>query len=210
MVRVSGEVTVDESDPSAQKILEKALNTPLAAYKATHPCFIRSQLGGVFSELARALLSDILIELETLTLKQDCSEWHIVFSTFAVLLMTVELVQYQDARIGFHAALDGNLLHSPAFNFFERSQEVDKKGVDSLLHFFRVCFGRCNSRIQDEFSPVPPGQAGQFLAKIREIYNRMQPYLKKRSASEVGNGQDMSHLLDRLVSRMFLIRPTIS
>ena len=210
LVRISGEVTVDESDAAAQVILGRAFDTPLSAYESTHPCYIRSQLGSVFAELARDLLSDILMKLEVLALNRECSNWHVVFSTFAVLFMAIELVQYQDARIGFHAALDGNLMHSPAFNFSERSQELENSGVDVLLHLYKLCFGSCNSRIQDEPDFTPPGEAGQFLAKIRNIYTRTQPYLKKQSLTSVRNLLNMSDLFDRLVAKLIMTRPSIS
>lgn len=209
LVRISGEVTVDESDATAQQILGRVLDTPLAAYESTHPCYIRSQLGSVFAELARDLLSDTLTRLEVLALNRECSNWHIVFSTFAVLFMAIELVQYQDARIGFHAALDGYLLQSPAFLFSERSQELEQKGVDILLHLYKVCFGGCNSQIQ-ELGAIPPGEAGQFLAKVRKIYTRTQPYLWKQSLTSIRQVLHMSDLFDRQIGKLIMTRPSAS
>ena len=210
LVRISGEVTVDESDAVAQEILGRAFDTPLSEYEATHPCYIRSQLGSVFAELARDLLSDVLTRLEVLALNKECSNWHVVFSTFAVLFMAIELVQYQDARIGFHAALDGNLLHSPAFKFSERSQELENNGVNLLLRLYKLCFGGCNSRIHDESSATPPGEAGRFLAKIRDIYTRTQPYLRRQSLTSVRNVLHMSDLFDRQVAKLIMTRPSVS
>ena len=210
LVRVVGEVTVDESDQNVQYMLGQAIGDIDVGSQSIHPCYIRSQIGKVSSELAHDLLKDTLQRLEVLSLSQNCSNWHLVFSTTAVLLMVIELIQYQDARIGFHADLDGPLFTSPAFKFLARSQVLEDKGVAVLLHFYRICFGRCHARLADSSQPSLPKMTSNFLSKTRLIYNDMLWYLDGRSKTELANIRDMSDFFNRQVAKLFLLKPPIS
>ena len=207
LVRVAGDVSIVKSDSIVKDVLDEFRHFSEANFESTHPCFIRSQLGRILPELARELLCEILQKLEVLSLTQDCSIWHIVFSTFAVLLMAIETIQYQDARIGFHADLDGGAISSPAFGYSARSQVLEQEGVNVLLHFYRVCYGRCNSRLDDTSSPAPTGDSGDFLAKLRESFSKIRPYLDQRSKIELKGICDMSYFFDRLVAKLLLTKP---
>ncbi len=90
-------------------------------------------------QLAHQLLWDILDRIYPIALAQELSSWPLIFCVNALLIMGIEAIQYADARIGFHAALD---MSSGAANIPASSsrQPTDDKAFHRLLHFYQLCF----------------------------------------------------------------------
>jgi hypothetical protein len=69
-------------------------------------CFVRSQLGPVFSKLAHKLMGSVLKELEALSQIADHSRFPIIIGSFSVLAMTLESLQYHVSKLAYHAPHD--------------------------------------------------------------------------------------------------------
>ena len=101
LVHIGGDITLNVLDPAvAHMMAAVGLKTALAdgAPAALTPCFIRGQLGAVIPVLAQELMRDVLAHLERLAFSRQCSQWPVVVSSLAVLLMTVESIQYHAAK----------------------------------------------------------------------------------------------------------------
>ncbi|KAK3060490.1 hypothetical protein LTS18_008440, partial [Coniosporium uncinatum] len=135
------------------------------------PCFIRGQFGAVMPALAERLMKDCLCRLEAMSLSRQCRVWPVIFATFAVLLMTVETIQYHGAKEGYHAIYDD---HDGGYRAEYdcqtasapvpimrpgRSVSEDVMGgtgdeeVDALLSFYKTCYSGCHSKLQDSEEP---------------------------------------------------------
>lgn len=190
------------------------------------PCFIRGQLGPVFAHLAKKLMKDVLSRLELLSLSRDnCQHFPIILSTFAVLFMAVETIQYHAAKESYHASYD-----TEAERTCEKIHVLanEEEGVENLLNFYNACFGNCHANLHDRsaagFSHFAAaaartnGGAGEgerertvsYLKTIKKAVDRARHYLvRKKDRGCVGDGLgkgDMSVYFDRLLAKLFLIR----
>ncbi|KAF2435187.1 hypothetical protein EJ08DRAFT_392655 [Tothia fuscella] len=185
------------------------------------PCFIRGQLGPIFAELALEYLRDLLKELEFHCLSRKCQHFPMVISTFAVVFMAVESIQYHSAKDAYHAHYDDGgdaMVHS---HRVDGPLLVDKsEGVDALLRFYRACFSGCHAEALLSVSKgkgIAKGDKGGesegagddgtvFVAGLKKAVEKVQYYLKGRSKVSIpAKGGDMTLLFDRLLAKLFLL-----
>lgn len=206
LVHVGDIVQIPAGNPVVQSILDSVLTHARGEVRPT-PCFIRGQLGAVIPNLARNLMKDILTQLERLSLSRDCKNFEIILSTTALLLMTVESVQYHAAKEPYHASLT-RPMHPMDFSG-RTVPPLDDGAAEKLLHFYRICYSGCHERLQcdptydwdlsDNKSPPE-----RFLDNLRKALGEARPYLVKRSHVQLERDGDMSCFFDRLLARLFL------
>lgn len=190
------------------------------------PCFIRGQLGPIFAQLARKLMKDVLSRLEILSFSRDnCQHFPIILSTFAVLFMTVETIQYHAAKESYHASYDSEAARALDKTHVDANEQ---EGVENLLNFYNACFGNCHANLhnhnQTTYSKfaaaaartnVGGGEADRertvaYLQTIKDAVDRARHYLvRKKDGGILGEGLgkgDMSVYFDRLLAKLFLLR----
>jgi hypothetical protein len=173
------------------------------------PCFIRSQFGAIMPGLALSLMKDVLTSLEQLLLNKDCDEWPIALAVLTTVLMTVESIHYHAAKLPYHNRY--NATRSPST---EEDVEIDDHGVKSLLEFYRACFSGCHARLRPDWEgeSMQSHQTGTpedaFIQNLREAIKKAETsnYLAKK-AKEKRQDEDMGYFFDRLVARLFTMRP---
>jgi hypothetical protein len=74
-------------------------------YKVT-ACFVRSQLGPIFSNISHKLMLSVLNELKALSQVSDHAKIPVVISSFSVLGMTLESLQYHVSKLAYHSPHD--------------------------------------------------------------------------------------------------------
>lgn len=211
LVHIGGDTTLNTLDPAVAHMMAAAAAAGLettsedGAPAAPTPCFIRGQLGGVMPALAQKLMRDVLARLERLALSRQCSHWPVVISSLAVLLMTVESIQYHAAKVSYHASYDAQ----PAQQQLERAkcQALDEQGVDALLGFYRACYGGCHARLGedggDEVEGIGVrGPEGRFVEALRGTIRNAEPYLKERRSVNMEKLEDMNCFFDRLLAKL--------
>ncbi|KAF2842764.1 hypothetical protein M501DRAFT_993526 [Patellaria atrata CBS 101060] len=212
LVHIGDDIQVPHS-PAVQEILADVLPNNPAVHAGATPCFIRGQMGAVMPELARDLMRDILSNLERLSLSRNCSQWPIVLSAFALVLMTIESVQYHAARVPYHCLYDGNAPSASEYSNVKRQaavlEAVDEAGVDTLLNFYKLCYGECHARLTEdavemEFERPDPGH--RFVASLKRDMQACGAYFEERAKVKVGGLEDMDLFFDRLVARLLLLR----
>jgi len=192
------------------------------------PCFIRGQMGPYLAEIAKTLMRDVLKRIEDLSLTpENCQYFPVVLSTFAVLFMAMESIQYHAAKESYHALYD-----SDAVRAGERQQALanEEEGVKNLLKFYADCFGDYHAKLHDHSASTfqhfttttatksasgGDSERDRTIAYLRELkgaVDRARKYLiAKRDSTvaitreNVGKG-DMSAYFDRLLAKLFLVR----
>lgn len=170
------------------------------------PCFIRGQLGRILPKLARRYLNELLERLELICLSKECDQWPVVLATLAVLLMALESIQYQSARVALHAVLDDN--NSPKETWM-LEKSLCQQGIDALIIFYRNCFPSCHRRLltygEDERSRGGNLAQGMFIQSLRESIRNSRPYIEERKYPVYNpNIDDFTNYFDRLLAN-FLI-----
>ncbi|OCL11571.1 hypothetical protein AOQ84DRAFT_185372 [Glonium stellatum] len=210
LVHIGGDTTLSALDPTVAHMMAAAGlvttsedGTPVAPT----PCFIRGQLGAEMPALAQELMRDVLARLERLALSRQCAQWPVIVSSLAVLLMTVESIQYHAAKVGYHAS---SFDAQPAHQLIERAkcQALDEQGVDALLGFYRACYGGCHARLSedgaDEAESIGGGGPGvKFVDALRAAIKGAGPYLEERRSVSVEKLEDMNCFFDRLLAKLF-------
>lgn len=204
LVHCAGDVTVDSSHRIVQDIMNNIHGLSASTADVT-ACLIRGQFGAVVPILARKLAKSVLERLYRVTLSQDCRWWPVVLSTFGVLLMVIETMQYHTAKVGFHADHDGNVQNSPAFAYPHSCRPLDEEAVKRLLHLYRHCYGGCHSRLLDPSAAVPQDGFGDFFIALRSAVSRASTYLHHRSTIDLSQINDMSLFFDRLLPQLLLL-----
>jgi hypothetical protein len=176
------------------------------------PCLIRSQLGPIFSGLAHKLMREILTQLEILSPSKDIFKFPIIVSTFSVLLMAMESLQYHFAKIPFHASHDNpsKLQRSEKEPTIRNLDELD--GADVLLRFYKAT--KCHEELGTICSPssfpsyvINPGvDTIGFLDNLKSMTTGIKPYLTDLADSKTVARNDLSRFFDRLLARMYLLR----
>jgi hypothetical protein len=207
LLHTGGDLAVDTTDPAVQFVIGMMPRSTLLGHADPTPCFIRGQLGFILRDLARRWFQSVVDELQLLALSQDCSQWPVVLSIFAVLLMAMETIEYHVGKVGCHAEYDGNVENSPAFLHHTMCQVLDEEGVDKLLHFYRMCYGKCHARLLDANASHSGDSTGIFLDSMREEVSNASAYLHERSKLSVGEMDSLSCFFDRLLGKLFLLPP---
>jgi hypothetical protein len=174
----------------------------------------------VFSELAFSLMKDVLKELEIHCLSRDCGHFALVISTFALLFMAVESIQYHAAKDPYHSSYDPSSTENRpistglSFAAFEESE-----GVNALLNFYKACFSGCHSdRILSVPSPSKEklespssfsSASSKFVAGLRFAVEHARQYVVAKNSIIVSakDGTDIHIFFDRLLARLFLLDP---
>jgi hypothetical protein len=179
-------------------------------FKVT-PCFIRSQLGPVFSQISHRLMRGALTELEILSQSRDVSKFPMIVSTFSVLLMAMESLQYHFCKIPYHTHHDnpGQI----------KEQERDPKtrnldelhGADVLLRFYKAtnCHALIGKICSESALPAavttleadPTG----FLSDLKASVMQSESYLRVRLDTLIVPRADMGSIFDRLLAKMYLM-----
>lgn len=187
------------------------------------PCFIRGQLGPIFALLAKRLMKDVLARLEALA-GESAQHFPVILSTFAVLFMAVETIQYHAAKESYHASYDSESIRNREKIHVLANEE---EGVENLLNFYSACFGNCHANLHERSASgfqrfandaAKTGNGFEsdkertvaYLKTIKAAIDRARFYLvaKKDGVGEqqgLGKG-DMSVYFDRLLAKLFLTR----
>jgi hypothetical protein len=208
LIHIGGDIRMSPS-PESRKILDMFFSPDIRESDVV-PCYIRSQLGEVFSKLASDYMKEVLSKLEIACLTKDCSQFALIVSTFALVCMSIESVQHKTQKQPFHFVQDGAFSPEESANL---EDEVD--GIVDLLSFYNNCFGGCHRDrllsvvdMRGGFSSKGAGssfRAGeQLIAKLREGIQKARPYLVDRSKDALTTS-DVTVFFDRLVARLLLL-----
>ncbi|RYO22892.1 hypothetical protein AA0111_g9205 [Alternaria arborescens] len=209
LVHIGGDITLPSRSESSmlEQLIRSTMDIPQDLTPT--PCFIRSQFGAIMPGLALSLMKDVLTSLEQLLLNKDCDEWPIALAVLTTVLMTVESIHYHAAKLPYHNRY--NATRSPST---EEDVEIDDHGVKSLLEFYRACFSGCHARLRPDWEgeSMQSHQTGTpedaFIQNLREAIKKAETsnYLAKK-AKEKRQDEDMGYFFDRLVARLFTMRP---
>jgi len=189
------------------------------------PCFIRGQMGPILAKMAKTLMWDVLGRLEVLSLTPDnCQYFPIILSTFAVLFMAVESIQYHAAKESYHTSYDTDIdRHNERIHVLDNEAE----GVENLLNFYANCFGNCHANMHEpsvssfqHFAAAAARSASgvegerertiEYLQSIKMAIDHARPYLLSKidnmSRNEKLEKGDMSVYFDRLLAKLFLTK----
>ncbi|KAF2185039.1 hypothetical protein K469DRAFT_632778 [Zopfia rhizophila CBS 207.26] len=228
LVHIGGDLTLPL--PPTDPVLSQLIHASMAEFPdleseiSPTPCFIRAQLGSVMPELAMSLMRDVLSKLERVLLDRECQEWAIALAAILVLLMTVESIQYHDAKLPYHHSSNTN--SDAGRNIGQETGRLDVQGAKSLLTFYSACFSGCHARLkpdwegdkdiassyaksgsrqEDPVSGLRPED--KFVESVREAVKRagQAGYLSAKVNKERDEG-DMGWFFDRLVARLLLLK----
>ena len=178
------------------------------------PCFIRGQLGPIFANLAARHMKEVLTHLEEISFNWDCKLFPIVLSTFAVLFMAIESIQYHAAKESYHASYDSESDRESEKVYLD---ENDKEGVENLLRFYKACFGECHAKLHDgivgfqHFAAAASSNARDpettvaYLKALKGAIDKAKPYLTMKKNATLESKDDMTFFFDRLLAKLFLI-----
>jgi hypothetical protein len=178
------------------------------------PCFIRGQLGPIFASLATHHMKKVLWHLEEISFNSDCKLFPVVLSTFAVLFMAIESIQYHSAKESYHASYDKESDRESEKFYLD---ENDKEGVQNLLNFYKACFGECHAKLHDgivgfqHFASIAssnsrdPEKTVTYLRTLKDTIDKAKPYLMRKKNVTLEPKDDMSCFFDRLLAKLFLV-----
>jgi hypothetical protein len=211
LIHIGGDTRISSS-PDSRRILDHFFSPQVPEQDAV-PCYIRSQLGEVFSKLAVEYMKDVLAKLEIECLNKRCSNFPMIIFTYTLLLMSVESIQHKTHKDNFHSVQDG-VEAGPCSS--TTADDID--GIVDLVEFYKNCFAGCH---RDRLlSSADGGQYGskrngagssfvageQALARLRESIQLAKPYLMERSKESLHtNGGDITVFFDQLVARLLLL-----
>lgn len=178
------------------------------------PCFIRGQLGPIFAKLATHHMKEVLGHLEKMSFSLDYKLFPVVLSTFAVLFMAIESIQYHAAKESYHASYDSESARESEKIILD---ENDREGVENLLNFYKACFGECHTKLHDGVvsyqhfasttlsNALDPKNTAAYLKILKGAIDKAKPYLVLKKNSTHESKDDMSFFFDRLLAKLFLI-----
>ena len=202
LIHVGGDLQV-HGDDAAIEIMKQYGSTNWNGTQRATPCFIRAQLGPVFSQIAHEHMKQILRELEALSPSKDWRRFPLIVSTFAVLFAAMESLQYHVSKIPYHSYQDAP----------EGRMDVpvaDSGGSDILLRFYRST--QCHAQLRCLAAMRMPQNLGskredergiQFLRLMQGAIQSVQDYLENREQLTLTRN-DMTHFFDRLLAKMYL------
>ena len=208
LIHIGGDIRLSPNADS-RHVLDRFF-CPQIHESAVVPCFIRGQLGDVFSKLATEYMKEVLATLEVECLNKHCSHFPVIVSAFILIFMAIESVQHKTQRAPFHAVQDGDASATPA-----RPSSDDIDGMVDLLEFYKNCFANCHrdrllstvdaDQLFPNISTSPSFRAGeQLVVQLREAIKRARPYLMDRSKESLVTS-DVTIFFDRLVAKLLLL-----
>ncbi|KIW03281.1 uncharacterized protein PV09_05496 [Verruconis gallopava] len=208
LIHIGGDTRVSPSE-NTRRILNYFFSIDVREQDVV-PCYIRGQLGEVFSKLASEYMKEVLSKLEIECLNKNSSRFPLITCTFLVLLMSIESLQHKTHKDAFHSIQDGGTNSSPNVE-----DEID--GMVDLLEFYKNCCGTTHR--ERLLSLVDGGQiwtsrnapsaftAGEtVILRLREAILQSKSYLQERSKESLEtSGGDITVFFDRLVARLLLL-----
>ncbi|TID27410.1 c6 finger domain-containing protein [Venturia nashicola] len=189
---------------------------PYVHHSRITPCYIRSQLGVKFKDIASKLLKEVLTSLELHCLDKNCDHFPVVICTFAVLFMSVESIHYHAARDSYHAdhsfqnipgAIDDDppdTQNNYPSTLVPATPEAFEKstGVYELLSFYRACFSKYHL---ERFSASAESSSVPVVERLREAVENAKTYLERRGRDCIDAEGDVTFFFDRLLAKLFLL-----
>jgi hypothetical protein len=180
------------------------------------PCFIRSQLGPIFSQMSHQYMRNVLMELERLSPTENATKFPIIISTFSVLLMAMESLQYHVSMLPYHTHHDGLPPH-PAAVWEPQSRNLDEMDKsDILIRFYKAT--NCHAQLKGLGTAAEGSKTHKFMTDVSwDLETTMflfsfhqailvaRSYLINKRQISVVSGTDMTAFFDRLLSKMYLI-----
>jgi hypothetical protein len=178
------------------------------------PCFIRAQLGPVFSQIASKLMRQVLTKLEILSPTQDRSHFPMVVSTFSILFMAMESLQHHLAKLPYHTYQD----NPQSVPNLERDRSATRNmdeldGADILLRFYKAT--TCHAQLKRLTDPIPLHSSltsfeldpTGFLPELKSAVEKASGYLDERLKIKTVPKADISGFFDRLLAKMYTLDP---
>jgi hypothetical protein len=222
LIHINGDIKIKQTRDSRATINHFFGHLDIPEESVT-PCFIRGQLGPVFEELALSLMKDVLKELEYHCLQRICSHFPLVISTFAVVFMAVESVQYHAAKDAYHSLYNDPPFAGPranTTNIRKLPSSEENESIEALLSFYKVCFSGCHADKLLSVSSSPPRESteaaynpstagSRFVSGLKSAVEHVRQYLVERKAINISakGGADVTDFFDRLLARLFLLEP---
>jgi hypothetical protein len=213
LVHIGGDLRI-ESDPISQYIVKHFLPAHVAPKSAT-PCFIRGQLGPIFSKIAHTLMREVLTQLEVLSPTRDCSRFPVILSTFSVLFMAVESLQYHVAKESYHSYYDYPHDQSGG-SISPTTRDLDEwEGAETLRKFYKATFPVCHGQLGKLAQGVPlplswtsngsEKQSNDFFETLNKAIGDAREYLVEKSELTIVPASDMTCFFDRLLAKFYLM-----
>jgi hypothetical protein len=200
LVHVGGDIRIQQNRVSTQ-ILNLYFPGGFADKTSVTPCFIRGQLGPVFSHLAHKLMRDVLTQLEVLSPSRQCKDFPMILSTFSVLFMAVESLQYHIAKESFHSHY--NDAEKPKQTSVMRNLD-EWRGQAALLQFYRSTFQGCHDDLHSKAESAASPELVKFFEDFTQAIDEARPYLERKSKVTQAHVDDMSAFFDRLLAKMYV------
>ncbi|KAI9658805.1 MAG: hypothetical protein M1831_003831 [Alyxoria varia] len=216
----ASDLTVDPQDHAVQQLLRNCVRGyPYLQATAFTCCLLRAKLGEVIPQLATLMMQELLQKILRISLSRRCDQHPLVIAVFAVLMMTVESVMYHATRIPFHAHLgqpyNDFIYTSPsAAPSAKAALATGEESATILLNLYKNCYENCHKvlhRTIDERQMASLEKSfGDVPAKFIKVVNRSiadaNNYLETKSSVHIEDVNDVSHIFDRLVAKLLLLR----
>jgi hypothetical protein len=160
-------------------------------------------------------MREVLTQLEILSPSGDCSRFPVILSTFSVLFMAVESLQYHVAKESYHSHYD--YPHNRSVDSCSpTSRDLDEwEGAETLRKFYKATFPVCHSQFAQlgRGVPVPFSWTNNGLERDSlDFFNTLidaievaREYLIERSEVSTAPVDDMSCFFDRLLAKFYLM-----
>jgi len=170
--------------------------------------------------MSQKYMREVLMELEILSPTNDSSKFPMIISSFSILMMAMESLQYHVTKLPYHTYHD---VPAPDLAVWEPPKrdldEIDKSDV--LIRFYKAT--NCHARLgklgmperypgSNEFLDNAPcdAESKRVLIALHLAILTARPYLEAKSQRSVVPGTDMTAFFDRLLAKLFLIDPACS
>jgi hypothetical protein len=214
LVHVGGDLRI-KANLNSNFIIQHFFPTCTDPRRVT-PCFIRGQIGPVLSKIAHRLMREVLQQLEILSPTR--ARFPILFSTFSVLFMAVESLQYHLAKQPYHAHYDepSHTTHSAAGCTPFATRNLDEwEGAEILRNFYKSTFPVCNSQARKlgDGMPLPESwttnssesETRDFFRTLNGAIDVARLYLLGKSERSVVPASGMSCFFDHLLAKFYLM-----
>jgi hypothetical protein len=154
-----------------------------------------------------------LMELEKLSQTEDATKFPMIISTYSVLLMGMESLEYHTSKLPYHMHYDRP---HPAWE--PQTRNLGYMDNHCLIGFYKAT--KCCARLEtlgtasggfggNEFiaGVSCDTETAEFLFCLHCTILAARPYLIKKRQTVVVSGTDMTAFFDRLLSRMYLSEP---
>jgi hypothetical protein len=159
-------------------------------------------------------MRQVLTELEILSPTQDCSRFPMVVSTFSILFMVMESLQYHLAKLPYHTYYDNPQTIQNLARDQSTTRNMDElDGADILLRFYKAT--ACHAQLKRLADPIPlhPSLTSfeldptGFLPELKSAVEKASGYLNERLKIKTVPKADISGFFDRLLAKMYTLGP---